>query len=156
MFFLFFFVVGAAAIVLAILARPELENYYKNRQMLARIEQQNDKIKSLTAQYAAQVKLIESEPNILRRFSVTTFGRKPTAPDTVFPEATNAELRAETENILSEQIAPTTETDPVPAWLTRILEPKIRRALFLTGCGLILVTFIFFGSTRYKPDPAAE
>lgn len=150
--FLIFFLAGAGAIVLAILARPELEDYFKNRAMLEQIEAQNETLKSLTDQYAAQVALIESEPNILQRFSVTTFGHKPSAPDTVFPEADNADLRAEADKILKAEPQPQ-PVDPVPAWLARILEPKIRKALFATGCGLILITFIFFGTTRTKSEP---
>ena len=136
--------------VLAILATPELKDYYTNREMLRRIEVQNEKIRSLTAQYAAQVKLIESEPNILSRFSATTFTRKPGTVGTVIPEARDAQLRSEAEKLLAEQAAAQLNADPIPAWLARILEPKIRRALFLTGCGLVLITFIFFGTTRQK------
>lgn len=138
--------------VVAILATPELKDYYTNREMLRRIEVQNEKIKSLTAQYTAQVKLIESEPNILSRFSATTFTRKPGAgaSDAVIPEARDAQLRSEAEKLLAEQAAAQLNADPIPAWLARILEPKIRRALFLTGCGLVLITFIFFGTTRQK------
>jgi uncharacterized protein involved in exopolysaccharide biosynthesis len=156
LFFLIFFVIGAGAMVVAILAEPELKDYFTNREMLARIEVQNEKIKALTEQYAAQVELIESEPNILHRFSVTTFGHKPTAPDTIFPEAKDAQLRAEAEKLLAEQVKAQTEADPIPAWLGRILDTKIRRGLFLTGCGLVLVTFIFFGSVRQKTTPATE
>jgi hypothetical protein len=143
--FSLFFLAGAGAMVLAILARPELENYYHNRARLAAIQAQNDTIRDLTDQYAAQAALIEADPNILYRFSATTFGRKPTAPDTVFPEGSNAALRAAAEAIIADQLEPP-PAEPTPGWLLRILEPNIRRGLFLTGCGLVLMTFIFFGT----------
>ena len=150
-FFLFclFFLTGASAIVLAILAKPELQNYYQNRAMLDQLHQQNEKIKELTDQYAARVELIETEPGILHRFSATTFGQKPQASDTIFPEVANEKLRAETEKILKTELEPK-PIDPIPAWLKRVSEPAIRMALFLAGTALILITFIFFGSIRKK------
>ncbi len=131
--------------VLSILAEPELTTYYYNRAVLAQIEAQNEKIQDLTEQYAAQVKLIESDPNILQRFSATTFGHKPLTDETAFPEASGNVLRDETEQILRRDEA-SGPVEPTPEWLAHILQPKIRLALFLTGCGLVLITFIFFGS----------
>ena len=147
--FCLFFLAGASAVVLAIVAKPELQNYYKNRAMLDQLHQQNEKIKELTDQYAARVELIETEPGILHRFSATTFGQKPQAPDTVFPEVANEKLRAETEKILKTELEPE-PIDPIPVWLRRVSDPAIRTALFLSGTALILVTFIFFGSIRQK------
>lgn len=37
---------------------------------------------------------------------------------------------------------------PMPAWLQRCSQPNIRRALFLAGAALAMLTFIFFGSPR--------
>ena len=135
--------------VLAILAKPELQNYYQNSVMLGQLHQQNERIRELTDQYAARVELIEAEPGILHRFSATTFGQKPQAPDTIFPEVANEKLRAETEKILKTELGPK-PIEPLPAWLKRVIEPTTRMALFLSGTALILVTFIFFGSVRKK------
>lgn len=150
-FFLFclFFLPGMAAIVLSIIAEPELANYYKSRHMLWEIEHQNKKIQALTEQYQAQIELVESEPNILARFAPQTFGTEPKAPDTVFPKSQNDKLKAETEHILS-QMQNITVVDPIPHWLSRILQPRIRRGLFGAGAGLVLITFIFFGTTKGK------
>ncbi len=145
--FTVFFLAGAGAIVLSMLAAPELENFYKNRALLDELRKQNERIAELTDGYADRIKLIESEPNILTRFSTAAFGQEPEAPDTVFPKATNEALRAETEKILNTEFEPA-PIDPLPRWLRRILEPGTRKALFLTGAGLILVNFIFFGTTR--------
>lgn len=145
--FTVFFLVGASTVVLAILARPELENYYQNRAKLRQLAEQNEHIKELTNQYTAQIALIESEPDILKRFSSSTFGVKPTAPDTVFPESDNEKLRAETERILQTELQPP-PIDPIPGWLKRPLDPTIQFALLLSGAGLMLITFIFFGAPR--------
>ena len=147
--FTVFFLAGLSAIVLSILAHPELYSYYHNRAALDELGAQNQKIEELTAQYTARIELIESEPNILSRFSATTFGQKPTAPDTAFPGVGNETLRAETEKLLKAE-APPEPADPIPNWLNRIMEPTMRIALFLAGTALILITFIFFGSTHPK------
>ena len=149
-----FFLIGTGAVVLSILCDPELKEYYESRGHLAEIQQQNEKIKTLTAKYEAQIALIELEPNILRRLSPLTFGRKPQAPDTAFPEADNEALRHQTGKLLT-QIQEKPADDPVPNWLKRILQPRMRQGLFSAGAGLILITFIFFGSNsgnRHKDD----
>jgi hypothetical protein len=145
--FCVFFFAGSGAMVMSIIAEPELVSYYRSRGMLVQIQQQNEKIKSLTSRYDTQIQLIEKEPQLLQRFSPVTFGRKPAAPDTLFPQARNQDLRSETEKILERLNAPVIE-DPVPYWLRRILEAKIRRGLFLSGSALVLTTFIFFGTPR--------
>ena len=144
-----FFLAGAGAIVLSILAKPELEEYYQSRAALAQIQRQNEKIVSLTGQYDTLIGRIESEPNILDRLIPLTFGHKPHATDTAFPQVQNHALQTETEKLLK-QIENTPPAEPMPAWFARILEPKIRRGLFLSGAGLVLITCIFFGTTKGK------
>ena len=141
------FLVGSGAIVLSLLCNPELKEYYENRALLNQIQEQNEKIKTLTEKYDAQIALIETEPNILERFSPLTFGRKPQAPDTAFPKADNETLSNQTEKLLSQIQAKKTE-DPIPSWLRRTLDIKARRGLFGAGAGLILITFIFFMSSN--------
>lgn len=147
--FTVFFLAGALAVVLAILAHPELYNYYHNRASLQELAAQNEKIRDLTDQYDARIALIESEPAILRRFSATAFNRKPEAPDTVFPDAAGQQLRAETQKILKAELEPQ-PVDPLPPWLQRVILPKTRTALFLSGAALVILTFIFFGTPRQK------
>jgi hypothetical protein len=141
--FAVFFLVGSGAIVLSILCEPELKEYYESRACLNEIQEQNEKIKKLTREYEAQIALIEAEPNILDRLGPLTFGRKPQAPDTAFPQADNDTLRNQTEKILS-QIQEKPTENPVPNWLIRVMDSKTRRGLFGAGAGLILITFIFF------------
>ncbi len=147
--FAVFFLTGTGAIVLSILVEPELKEYYQSRAALAQIQRQNEKILSLTEQYETLTGRIESEPNILDRLIPLTFGHKPRAADTAFPQVQNNALQAETETLL-ERIENTAAVELTPAWLTRILEPKIRKGLFLSGAGLVLITSIFFGTTKQQ------
>ena len=41
-----------------------------------------------------------------------------------------------------------TQQDPStrPAWLERCRQPRFRQSLFIAGAGLVLITFIFFGT----------
>jgi hypothetical protein len=146
LFFCLFFLAGAFAVVLSILARPELYDYYHNRAVLDELHAQNEKIVDLTDQYAARIELIETNPDILDRFSAAAFNRTPSAPDTVFPRTSNEQLRAETEKLLKAQTPP--PVDPLPKWLGRIIDPGTRTALFLAGTALLIITFIFFGTPR--------
>jgi hypothetical protein len=147
--FCVFFFAGAGAMVLAIIAEPELVDYYRSRDTLVKVQKQNEQLQSLISRYNAQIAMIESEPELLKRFSPAAFNRKPAAPDTLFPEVRNSDLRSETEKIIELINAPVT-ADPIPLWLQRVLEPKLRKSLFLSGAALVLVTFIFFGTPRGK------
>ena len=152
--FAVFFLAGAGAVVLSILSEPELANYYHNKAMLEVTRQQNEKIKSLTEQYDAQVRFIESEPNVLERLRPMMLGKQPQADDIVFPHIQNETLRTETEEILN-SIEQPPQADPTPAWLERILVPRIRQSLFFSGAGLVLVACIFFGTDR-KEKPGVQ
>lgn len=147
--FCVFFFAGSGAMVVSIIAEPELVNYYRSRGMLIQIQQQIEKIKLLNSQYDSQIHLLESEPQLLERFTSVTFGRKPAAPDTLFPQVQNQELKSETEKVFQRLNAPVIQ-EPVPDWLRHILEPRIRRGLFLSGSALVLTSFIFFGTPRGK------
>lgn len=133
---------------LAILAEPELRDYYLSRHVLDEVYVQNEKIKELTDQYTAQIQLIEQEPNVLDRIRVLAFNQPPQREDTVFPRGDDQRLRQQTQALFemleSKQNAPRS----LPVWLERCVQPKIRRALFLAGAALAMLTFIFFGSPR--------
>jgi hypothetical protein len=147
--FAIFFLAGSSAIVLSILAEPELKNYYQSRAALAQIRQQNEKIHSLISQYDVLIGRIESEPNILDRLIPLTFGHTPQAADTAFPQVQDDALKAETEKLVK-QIETPAPTESMPNWFTRLLKPKIQRGLFLSGAGLILITCIFFATSKGK------
>jgi hypothetical protein len=141
-------------VVVSILAKPELTNYYHNKAMLAEIQKQNEKIRSLTQQYDAQIQYIEAEPNVLGRLRPMMFGQKPHAKDTAFPQVRNETLRAETGKILA-RIEQPQESRVIPVWLDRIRTPRIRRGLFLAGAGLVIIACIFFGTNKRPERPGS-
>jgi len=147
--FAVFFLIGAGAIVLSILTDPELKEYCQSRAALAQIRQQNEKIADLTSQYETLISKIESNPELLERLIPLTFGRQPKTGTAVAPSA-NQPLQVQTEELLDRIKNTPAENKPFPVWLARILERKNRQGLFLAGAGLILITFIFFGSTKEK------
>lgn len=150
--FCVFFTAGAGAIVLSILIEPELVDYYQGRQMLDQIHQENKKIKSLTADYQAQIELIQSEPNILARLEAVTFGRTPTADtQTADPTPDSKALTQAAKAVLEEIQEEETTEYPLPKWFKRCRQSNIRRALFAAGAGLVIITFLFFGTPKQIP-----
>lgn len=144
--FCLFFTVGAGAMTLAILVEPELLNYYLSRRALDEVYAQNENIKELTDQYNAQISLIEQEPNVLERIRVLAFNQPPQREDTVFPRADNQQLRQQTQALFEMLEEKHNAPRELPGWLKRCIQPNIRRALFISGGALVLLTFIFFGT----------
>ena len=115
-FFCLFFAIGSGVMTLAILA-GEINDYYRSKDKLAATQRQIENIKNLTAQYDAQLRQIEKDPNILSRLRQVTFGEKPHAEDTVFPKA--SELDAAAAALLEDRQTP--QLSPaVPRWPQRI------------------------------------
>ena len=152
LWFCLFFSVGFGAMTLAILVEPELMNYYLSRRALSDLYAQNEKIKELTDQYTAQINLIEQEPNVLDRIRVLAFNQPPQREDTIFPRSDNQKLRQKTQTLFDQLEQKQNTQLPPPAWLQRCIQPNIRRALFVAGAVLVLLTFMFFGSTRRAPN----
>ncbi len=152
--FCLFFTAGAGAMTLAILVEPELLNYYLSRRALDEVYAQNEKIKELTDQYNAQISLIEQEPNVLERIRVLAFNQPPRRENTVFPRSDDQQLRQQTQALFDmleqKQAAPR----ELPSWLKRCIQPSIRRALFISGGALVMLTFIFFGTQPRKKEPS--
>jgi hypothetical protein len=144
--FCVFFTGGATAIVLSALA-DELAVYYEQRGIPAQIEARNERIRRLCAQYDQQIAQLKTDPSLAAKLKTFTFRDKPDAEDTVFPQASAGNLAAAREALMQE-IEGEPIADPVPTWVSRCSESKNRRTLFVAGVGLILITFIFFGSTR--------
>ncbi len=152
--FCLFFTVGAAAITLSILIDPEISTCLTNRRMLHEIRRQNEKIADLTAQYEAQINLVRTEPNVLRRLERVTFGTSTHLPEDAsaadLPPGSQA-LRQTAQSILADmQKSPAAAETDLPSWFLRCRKPRIRTALFAAGSGLILITFLFFGSPRIQ------
>lgn len=154
LWFCLFFSVGVGAMTLAILAEPELRDYYLSRRALDEVYAQNEKIKELTEQYIARIELIEQEPNVLERIRALAFNQPPHEKDTVFPRGDSQQMRRQTLELFEMLEAKQNVPPPVPDWLQRCIEPNIRRALFLAGAALAMLTFIFFGSPRRKAEDA--
>ena len=143
-FFCLFFAIGSAAMTLAILA-DEINDYYHSKDLLSVTQKQIESIKSLTAQYDAQLRQIEKDPNTLSRLKLVTFGEKPHAEDTAFPKA--SELDAAAVALFEDQQAPQ-QPPAVPQWTERISHTKTRKALFGAGAVLVLLAFVFFGTPK--------
>ena len=150
--FCVFFAAGAGAIALSFLVDSEMTNYFRSRAGLDKTLKDNEKIQSLISQYQDQITLIEREPNVLSRLQDVAMGRIPEQhADVVYPSGYNPKLTAATRQVLDEA-EPTDPNAGTPAWVGRCAQSKIRSALFLSGAGLILITFMLFGSsTKIKP-----
>lgn len=151
--FCVFFAAGIGAITLALLIKPELTNYFQSVYLLDKTEKDNEKIQRLIEQYDAQNSLIEREPNVLSRLQQVTFGQTPPAEEgVVYPTDYNPQLAVLAKEILQEA-PPTDPNEFVPTWAKRCTDTRYRWALFLSGAGLLLVTFTFFGTNRRKSTP---
>ena len=155
--FCLFFTVGAGAITLSILIEPELSTYFHNQQILDQIQAENEKIKDLTSQYQAQVDLIESEPNVLARLERVTFGSTfadETEQPPILP-TDNQALKEAAQSVL-EEVDDSPPQTQLPRWFERCREPNTRTALFAAGAGLVLITFLFFGTPRRKNQTSGK
>ncbi len=156
--FCLFFTIGASAIVLSVLT-DELVNYYRNRDLPNRIEADNQRIRDLSSRYDQQIQQIRTDPSLLQRLERITFRTTQSAGDnTIVPVASDEQLAAAREALLK-NLESSDQPSQLPHWLVRMADEvngiKNRLMLFLAGMGLILVTFIFFGTPRYIPYPSA-
>ena len=146
--FCLFFAVGAGAVALAVLA-DEIRDYCQGGVLLAETLAENEDIRFLTVEYAAQIDEIRKDPNILGRLERVTLGRRGDAEETVFPTASE-KLLTEAGTAVLEDLQADRPVYKIPTWVERISEPNIRYSLFFAGAGLVLVTFIFFGAPAKK------
>jgi hypothetical protein len=144
--FCIFFSAGAGAIALSILAE-ELKIYHENKITHARILAQNEKIKDLITRYDQQIQYIETEPNRISVLKHITFGG-PEDSSAEHPKASLQELAAASKALVDN--SEDQSTPDIPPWVLRSAEPKNRRTLFFAGAGLVLITFIFFGTPGEK------
>ncbi|HEG44416.1 MAG TPA: hypothetical protein ENH94_10245 [Phycisphaerales bacterium] len=142
--FCVFFSVGASAIVLSILT-DELQQLYEGRAVLQSQQVDNDKIAALIDDYDGQIRFINQDPNVLKRLARSTFGTEPVVEDTAFPRASDERLEAARKALL-EETDTQQDLSAGPQWLERCRQPRFRQSLFIAGAGLVLITFIFFGT----------
>lgn len=146
-FFCIFFAIGAAAMLIAIKA-DEIKDYYQSRDLLTQAEQSNKKIENMLAEYDRQLAYIDNDPNILARLKPAVLGQQPQRDQTAFPIAPE-KMIAKAKAALSSDQPVTASDNSVPQWAIRIAKPAVSKALFFAGAGLILISFICFGT----PDP---
>ncbi|RKY09422.1 MAG: hypothetical protein DRP66_02320 [Planctomycetota bacterium] len=150
--FCIFFTAGAGAVALSILIDPEISNYYQSRLQLRQVEEGNVRVKRLIAQYDAQIQQIEMDPNLLGKLQRFTFGHEPDLDGAILPKASEEELAA-AKTALFAELNNQKGARLVPQWVHRCARTNNRRVLFVSGCGLLVITFIFFGAPRRHRPP---
>ena len=152
--FVLFFTVGAAAMGVAVLC-DELARYDRNQDLLARADDALDEIKALDADYDALLRELNQDPNLIKRLAPATLGTEPPDTNAIYPRARAAELAAARKSLTEKE-----ESEPpgaaLPRLLERIGEPKRRKALFVAGAGLVLLTLVCFWPRRSSPQPPDE
>ncbi|MBN1126763.1 MAG: hypothetical protein JXA82_17290, partial [Sedimentisphaerales bacterium] len=139
-----FFTVGATAIMVSALSE-EIALYFEQRQIPAQVEAYNERLRQLSAKYELQIAQLKADPSLKEKLRTYTFNEKPEEEDTVFPEASATDL-AEAKAALMSELDSRPESQPIPKWVLRCSEPQIRKTLLVAGIGLVLITFIFFGT----------
>ena len=143
--FLVFFSIGAAALSCSILYN-DLLHYYTNRQLLRAAEESLNRLESLNADYDALLQQLQKDPNLFKRIAPPMLGTERDDQDTVYPEVTREQLAA-ARRVLTEDLNQQQARPMVPDWIIRCSKPSRRIILFVAGGFLILISFIWFGST---------
>lgn len=144
--FCIFFTAGAGAIVLSILVL-EVGDHYNNRENLRLMRVDNARLETLINEYSIQIKEAKENPEALARLKRVTLGIEPEAEETAFPRADIRELAAAEAAIEASKVE-ADNTIKAPKWVTRSSEERFRRSLFFAGTGLVLITFLFFGTKQ--------
>lgn len=151
--FCVFFAVGLGAVVLSILV-DEIEDFYESRAATVEVEQVNETMEGLVLDVEAQIERAKNDPASLERLKRVMLGVEPSAEDTVFPKATDEGVALAA--AVLERAKETADTkEAVPVWVARCMEQRYRWSLFVAGMGLVLITFLFFGS-KVQADTEME
>jgi hypothetical protein len=166
--FIVFFSIGAAALSGSILFDDVIQ-YHRNQQLLEDARESLDQLESLNADYDVLLTQLGEDPNLFKRIAPVTLGVGREEPNTIYPSATIEQLAAARKalakqpggmqrqtpgggyNHQSANLKVRDSSGTVPVWLTRCGEPRRRLMLFLTGAGLVLVSFVCFGSRAKRP-----
>jgi hypothetical protein len=140
---------GFVALTVSILAGELLDLRLYGLE-IQKAEQLNQRLQKLTAQYEAVIKQIEDDPNILSRLAGVSLGIEPNTADTAFPRVPEYE-RLVAEKILLEQLQTKAARPSPPNWLLRINHPWSRTIMFICSAGLIIVSFVCFGTLKKSP-----
>ena len=152
LFFCIFFALGASAVALSILS-DEITQNYKNAEYLNLIEENSQEIERLIKAYDLQLEQVRNDPGILERLSERILGTGD--GDGGDPAATRQELRMATE-ILNRSSDPNEAVPMLRTYAERATKKHVKQGLFLSGSGLILVAFTFFGAPKQKEEEQPE
>jgi len=130
----------------------DLLEYYQNKQLLKTAQQRLKDLNTLNADYDALLERSKKDPNLIDRIVSVTLGTESNDPNIAYPAVRPEQLAAAKKalNQASNQPSPVLMT---PSWLTRCSEPARRISLFLAGAFLVLLSFIFFSSTKQNKFP---
>jgi hypothetical protein len=148
-FFCLFVGTGLAALTVSILA-DELLELYLYKLEIKKNQLANQHLQKLSAEYESVLKQIEDDPNILARLAGVGLGAEPNSVDTAYPKVPE-HTRLAAEKILRNR-QPDADTPSPPAWLTRCNKPLPRTIMFFCSAGLIIVSFICFGTKKQPAD----
>lgn len=140
--FVAFFSVGAGALGGAALC-DDLILYWRNEQLVRGAHLSLDRLRSLNDEYDALLKVLQDDPNLLKRIAPATLGTLPEDQNAVYPKARAQELAVARRALMDETGGPADDA-AIPKWLRRCSEPRHRMALFLAGAGLVLISLVFF------------
>ncbi len=144
--FTVFFSIGAAALGTAVLY-SDLIRYYQYKQLVLQAEESLKNLKALNEEYDELQKNLEQDPQMFDRAAMAVLGQRPNDINAVYPKASSEQLAA-AKQALAAEIENQNREPRIPEWLERIGEPRKRLGLFLAGAALVILAFIFFGSSK--------
>jgi len=152
-----FFSVGTAVLAATLLCNTLLDYFYQQG-ILKQAEKSVDKLNTLNADYDTLLGQLEGDPCQIARLAPATLGIEPNEPNTAYPRATVDKLAAARRALSEEQRSPsfwgeepnqTAQQDLTPKWLVSCCQRPRWHILFISGCALILIAFVFFGPSRH-------
>jgi hypothetical protein len=144
--FVIFFGAGLCAIAVSALV-PDLNQFYSIKIKLDDTEQTNKKIQKLIEDHDFMIKKLKEDPNSAERLATVTLGFEPNSTETAFPKPKQKTLMAAKLALRSARPVETPET-VLPEWLVRVTNDEMRTVLFMSGAGLVLVSFVCFVPRR--------
>ena len=147
-FFCIFFAAGASAITLSILA-DEITRNYQSIEQLKLTEEDTARLEELLKAYDLQLEQVKNNPEVLERMRRKILGENDQDGDTTQPIATLEELRF-AEEALSRSSEANATHSRFRIYAERATKKHVKQGLFLSGSGLILIGFTFFGASKNK------
>lgn len=152
--FVIMFSIGATALGGAILL-DDLVRHYQSKHLLQQQRRFNDRLGELNDDYDALIRLLEEDPNAIRRIAPASVGADPIDPNAVYPKATARALAAARET-LAEQVEIEPNEPPMPEWIHRVRKGDRRTILYVSGAMLVLISLVCFNPAKPPPDAAED